>query len=281
MNKIFISVAAIVGLFIVIALMPFVTVPTGTVGLVKEFNAYQGKQLAPGFHFIVPFKDSVVDFNCQTQAYPIDGVQTYTKEGQVVTVRATLQYNVPCNLAGMIFTEIGMNYEAKVIRPVVEETIKEELAQYTAIELPTNRNTVSGKVETSLRARLISSHINVIDFTYDNEDFSDDYENAIREKQVQEQKALEAKNVTAQVEEKTKQEKLQADAQAYKTQKEVEALRIGGAEYVLKLNAEATKIQAEAQLEFARHWQGAVPQSVTIIGGSDGVNTVPYLLPLK
>lgn len=281
MKKIILAVSAVVGLFILLALAPFTTVQTGTVGLVKEFNAYQGKELDPGFHFIVPFKDDVIEFNCQTQAYPIEGIQTYTKEGQVVTVRATLQYNVPCKEAGILFQQIGLGYEGKVIRPVVEETIKSELAQYTAIELPKNRNLVSDKVEASLRSRLLASHINVIDFTYDNEDFSDDYEKAIREKQVEEQAALKAKNVTAQVEEKTKQEKLQADAQAYKTQKEVEALRIGGAEYVMKLNAEAGKIQAESQLEFAKHWTGNVPQSVTIMGESSGINTVPYLLPLK
>ena len=53
-----------------------------------------------------------------------------------------------------------------------------------------------------------------IQFQLTNIDFDDDFENAIKEKQVAEQQALKAKNVTIQVEEQAKQTKIKAEAEA-------------------------------------------------------------------
>lgn len=262
-----------------VILMPFTTVSTGARGVVLEMSAFKGKVLDPGFHWRTPMVQDVVEVNVQTQAYTLDGALAYTKDGQTVSLRSTLQYNIDPSAVGELYQNIGLSYETKIIRPVMEEAIKAELAKYTAQEIPKNRGPISDAIEAKLRSEMGKSYLLVTNYTLDNEDYDDAYEAAIRDKQVEEQNALKAKNVTAQKEELKRQQILEAEALAEKTRLEVEALRTGGDEYVRKLNAEAAKIQAEAMLEFAKH--PVTPTTLTVINGEGGVATPIPFLPLK
>jgi regulator of protease activity HflC (stomatin/prohibitin superfamily) len=78
-----------------------------------------------------------------------------------------------------------------------------------------------------------------------NIDFDDQFETAIKEKQVAEQNALKAKNVTIQIEEQAKQTKIKAEAEA-------EAIRI-------KANA-LEKNPRLVEYEAVQKWDGKLPE---------------------
>lgn len=280
MKGIIAAVSGVVAIFVIAALLPWTTISAGDRGVVLQFGAFNGTVLEPGFHFLVPVRDHVVEYTVQQQSYPIDSAITYTKDGQIVNVQASLIYHIEPKDVGILHRDIGTDYENKIINPVVQELIKNEFGRFTAIEIPQSRQKISEAIEATTRERLSVNNIVVDDFVYKNEDFNDDYEAAIASKQIEEQNALKAINVTKQAEESKKQAQLKADSDAYKTQKEVEALRIGGSEYVLKLQAEAQKTIAEAQLEFAKKSNGSVPQTLTIVTGDGNMPTIPWL-PLK
>lgn len=282
MNKYIALGAAAFVLFIAITLLPWTTVNAGSRGVVLEFGAFNGTVLEPGFHFLTPVKDRVVEMSVQQNSYDVENAETYTNDGQKVDVQTTLLYHADPADVGVLYQQIGPDYQNKIIKPVAEELIKNEFGRWKALDIPGNREKIAAAIEPVIRARLADDHIVVDDFVYKNEDFKDDYEAAIASTKIEEQNALKAVNVTKQHEETKKQAQLDADAAAYKTQKEVEALKIGGDEYVRKLEAEAVKTNAEASLEFAKHWEGAVPTTVTLVGGGKDGNlpSMPIILPI-
>ena len=94
-----------------------------------------------------------------------------------------------------------------------------------------------------------------VQFQLVNIDFDDEFEKAIKEKQVAEQNALKAKNVTIQVEELAKQTRIKAEADA-------DAMRIKAA--ALESNAKLVNYEA------VQKWDGKMPQYM--LG-----NSVPFI----
>ena len=114
---------------------------------------------------------------------------------------------------------------------------------------------VRREIEATLRKTLDSNYFMNIQFQLVDIDFDDDFETAIKEKQVAEQNALKAKNVTTQVEEQAKQTKIKAEADA-------EAMRIKA--NALERNPKLVNYEA------VQKWDGKMPQYM--LG-----NSVPFI----
>ena len=118
-----------------------------------------------------------------------------------------------------------------------------------------NRDKVRRQIEDKLRETLSKEYFANIHFQLVNIDFDDQFETAIKEKQVAEQNALKAKNVTVQIEEQAKQTRIKAEAEA-------EAMRI-----------KATALERNQKLveyEAVQKWNGELPQYL-------GSGAVPFL----
>jgi regulator of protease activity HflC (stomatin/prohibitin superfamily) len=265
-KRIVAAVAAFILFFVVMALLPWTTVEAGSRGVVLEFGAFNGKVLDPGFHFLVPFRDRVVEINVQTNK--VDGeALAYSKDGQTVNVSLVLAYSLVPVQAGSLYRDIGLAYEDKIIKPLIGDAIKQVMARYTADELLINRGKVRDEAKESIRARLDAEYFTVVDLNLTNFDFDDQYEAAIAAKQVAEQEAKRQENITKSEEEKKKQEILKAEALAEKTRLEAVALNNqASAENLIK------KIQAEATLEAAKRWNGVLPTQMIPNGALPFIN---------
>lgn len=246
------GVLALVALIFIIIVNPFTVIGAGERGVVLSFGAFKGKVMEPGLNLRKPFVEDVEKYNVQTQSLTQEGALAYTKDGQVVSMQSTLNYNIIPEHVGLLHKDIGRSYEQKIILPVMEEVVKSSVAKYAAIEIPANREVIASTIEAELRARLEPRFVYVSDYIFRNEDFDDSYEAAIVAKQVAEQIAKEQENITKQEEEKKKQQILKAEALAEKTRLEAQALQFQG-------DAVIEKIKAEAALEAARKWDGRLP----------------------
>lgn len=208
--------------------------------------------LENGFHFKIPIIESVTKMDMQIQAFPVTEL-AYSKDSQTVTLEVTLNYRInPANVQ-QIFTEVRKDYDTRIITPSIKESIKAVTANYTAQGLIDNRAKISTELKEVILGRILDRGFMADSVSITNLDFDDAYENAIKEKQVAEQKALQAINVTKQEEEKKKQEILKAEALSEKTRLEAVALQSAQGEKVIeKIYAEAAKIAAEK-------WNGALP----------------------
>jgi regulator of protease activity HflC (stomatin/prohibitin superfamily) len=182
---------------------------------------------------------------------------TYSKDIQTVTVKLALNHHVKPEIVGNLWSGVGKDFQARLIDPSIQESVKSATAKFTAQELIEQRPLVKEEIKKELLIRMnnyfVVDEFSIIDFS-----FSDAYEKAIESKQVAQQKALEQENISKQVEEQAKQRVTTATAEAQAIKIQAEAVtQQGGADYV--------------KLKAIEKWNGSVP--TTMVPGS----TVPFL----
>ncbi len=213
------------------------------VGIVTRVGALN-RTLSEGPHVKIPMFEGVTKMNLSEQSFKTE-TQVYSKDTQTVTTQLVVNYQLNRSEVEQVFRETRDNYQQILIQPVLSPVIEEVFSRYTANELVLNRPLLPVEVKKAIVARLEGKGITIkgIEFTFD---FDPAYEEAIKNKQVQEQLALGQINITKQEEEKKKQAILQAEALAEKTRLEAVALQSAqGEKLISKLYAEAAKTAAD------------------------------------
>lgn len=249
---------------VLITLLPFIMVQQGNMGIVLTWGK-QSRTLPPGFHWLVPFADSVETMDVTEQILSVTE-SAYSKDSQIIAVEVTVNYQLDQAKVDQLYNNVRHEYEARLVVPPVKNVIKEVISGYTAQGVVEGRASVTSKIRESLSVAIpIESGILVRNVNVTNIDFDDEYEAVVKRKQVAEQEALAQVNITKQTEEAKKQEINRAEALAEKTRLESAALASQQGEKLI------AKIYAEAALEMAKKWNGTVP-STYIGGGTDGGN---------
>jgi regulator of protease activity HflC (stomatin/prohibitin superfamily) len=170
-------------------------VDAGNRGVLLHWNAVDlsAPPLDEGIHFVVPFQDDIVQMEVRTLKYDKD-TRSASKDLQSVETTVTVNYHPDKERVHVLFKEIGLDYENRVIQPAIEETVKQVTANYNAEELITKRPLVKSDIETAIRDRLnqfdiVTEVISITDF-----EFSVLFNKAIESKVEAEQNALRAEN---------------------------------------------------------------------------------------
>lgn len=220
--------------------------------------------MEPGLQWKNPFLEDVIIMDVSVQKQLVDGISASSADIQEIFVNVAVQYHLDASRVGEIYSEYKTRIKTRVVDSAIQDAVKNAVSGFTAEALIKERFAVKDLAETLLRVRLDEVGVVVKNLDITNFEFSDRYKAGIESKVLAEQRAQEQVHVTAQEEEKKKQEILRAEAIAEKTRLEVEALAAG--------SDLIEKIRAEASLEAAKRWKGDVPASVTIIGGDGGGN---------
>jgi len=170
-------------------------VDAGNRGVLLHWNAVDlsAPPLDEGIHFLVPFQDDIVQMEVRTLKYDKD-TRSASKDLQSVETTVTVNYHPDKERVHVLFKEIGLDYENRVIQPAIEETVKQVTANYNAEELITKRPLVKSDIEEAIRDRLnqfdiVTEVISITDF-----EFSVLFNKAIESKVEAEQNALRAEN---------------------------------------------------------------------------------------
>lgn len=203
--------------------------------------------LSSGPHFVMPGFSHVTTFNLQNQKVD-DTLLCYSQDKQTITLAATLNYRLKEKNAVWFLQEQGTEKVIfdKLVRQPFLEIPKQLISLYTLDHLLANREAISDKIESLVRERLVISNIEVIDFSITNIDLDDEYENAVKEKQVAAEKALKAKNDLDRVKVEGEQKIVQAKAEAETIRVAAEAITSQGGEAYVRLKA-------------IEKWKGDVP----------------------
>lgn len=241
------SIIVIAGLF-----MSFEVIAAGKRGVVLQWGAVD-RVLGEGFYVINPISEDVVVMDVRVQKFETTATAA-SKDLQTVTSVVALNYHVDPKRVGELYQNIGKDYEAQVIHPALQESVKAGTALFTAEELISKRDMVKEEVRKNLLARLDKFNIIVDDFSIVNFDFSAQFNAAIEGKQVAEQQALQAKNDLEKVKFEAQQSIEQAKAQAESTKLQADAL--ANSSQVIELR------KVEAMLELAKRWDGKLPVNI-------------------
>jgi len=246
------SILAVVAIMVLFS--SFYTIRSTERGVLSTFGKMSDEVIEDGLHMKIPFIQTVKRVNVQQKKF--DGREnSYTRDVQTSEVEYTINYDLVRENVSKLMKNVGDDYHNRIVVPFIRSAMKESFGNFAATEIVENRDAVRREIEQTLRQTLDSNYFMNIQFQLVDIDFDDDFEKAIKEKQVAEQNALKAKNVTIQVEEQAKQTKIKAQAEA-------EAMSIKAA--ALESNPKLVNYEA------VQKWDGKLP---TYMLG----NTVPFI----
>jgi regulator of protease activity HflC (stomatin/prohibitin superfamily) len=200
-----------------------------------------------GGHIKLPLIDRVVYIN-QRVCKSVIETTALSKDLQTVSIGVAINYKI--NDALVLYQTVGTDFEKVIIDPFAQESIKAVVAKYTAEDLIQYRHDAKDKVSAELRERLAVHNITLVDFNFVHSDFSPDFIKAVEEKQIAEQSAKKAKNLTEKVREEALQIRARAEAEAY-------AMKIKKESVTPELVA-LKKI--EVQMRAIEQWNGQLPK---------------------
>lgn len=236
---------ALAVLVIVVGLFASVyTIDAGERGIVLSWGSVSSVE-DDGLHFKVPFVQTVKRVDVRTRKAEAPA-QAASSDMQRVASEVSLNYRLDADKLDTIYTKTGVDIEASLIDPRIQEVVKGVVARYQAEQLLSQRETVKSEIESALKKDLASYNIIVEAVQITNFNFSEQYDAAIEAKQTAEQNAQKAKNDLERI-------KVEAEQKIATAQAEAEAIRI---------QAEAIKAQGGAgyvQLKAIEKWDGALP----------------------
>ncbi len=243
----FIAISIVV-LVLVFILNPFVTIPAGSRGIVLNFGAVSDIILDEGLHLRIPIMQTIIKMDVQIQKSKTQA-DAATKDLQDTKFVIVVNYHIAPDKVNWVYQKIGISYEDRIIGPNVEESVKAVSAKYTAEQLITKRELVSSEIQDSLREKLLTYNIIVDDFSIVDFDFSQQFTQAIEEKQTAEQMALKAERDLTRIKTEAKQKVEQARAEA----KSLRLKRLEITPQLLKLR------EIEARIKAIDKWDGKLP----------------------
>ena len=209
--KIVLAAIVILIMVAIVASSSVKIVDAGNRGILTHWNAVDltSAPLDEGIHFVVPFQDEIIQMEVRTLKYDTS-TRSASKDLQTVQTTVTVNYHPDPEKVHILYKEIGMNYENRVIQPAIDETVKQVSANYNAEELITKRPLVKADIENAIRERLEAFYVQTEVISITDFEFSPLFAKAIESKVEAEQKAQKAENDLIRIEVEARQLEAQA-----------------------------------------------------------------------
>ncbi|BFI95281.1 MAG: prohibitin family protein [Rhodanobacter sp.] len=236
-----------------------VTIGPGNRGVLMTFGAVHDGVLTPGLHFKLPFVQTVKQMNVQIQKSQTTETAA-SRDLQNVSTEVAVNWAIDPADAEWVYQHLGDESELanKVIAPVVSNAVKAVAARYNAEDLIESRDKVAAQIQQQIVTALGQYKVQVQGVNITNFQFSHAYSEAIEQKQVAQQRALQATY----------------DLQRTKIQAEQEVAQAQGQSEAQKLLQQTITPQI-IQLKAVEKWNGVLPQ---VVGGN---GTLPMVGPIN
>jgi regulator of protease activity HflC (stomatin/prohibitin superfamily) len=192
---------AVVIILIILLPLSIVIVEAGETGVYSLFGKVKDQELNSGFHLKNPLA-KVTKLSVRTQEYTMSGVekegkvqgmdaiQALTKEGLDVSLDITVLYRLNQEQANEVYREVGLDYEDKILRPIIRSSIREIIAQYDAkVIYSEKRNEIGSKIFEKMESYLTDRGFVVEDLLIRNVVLPIDLQKSIEQKLQAEQEA--------------------------------------------------------------------------------------------
>lgn len=259
---------------VIVFFSSFKIIEAGERGVVTRLGKPTGEIFGEGFNWKTPILEQVVVYNVKNQKITGD-VDAGSKDLQSIYGKISVVYRLNKADLVSVLQQIGEHedYLDIVLQPAIEESVKASTTNFNAEEMITKRLDLKQEIKEKLVTKvdtLSFGTIEVIDVNVENIDYSPEYNNAIEQKQLQEQYAqteiykLEKEKILAeqrvvQAEAEKRVKVLNAEAEAEQKLLVAEA----EAEALLLQNDALAQSDAVLTLRWIEKWQGEVPTIVS------------------
>src|SRR5919197_498109 len=277
-----IVVPIIVGLIIIsiVALSSVRIVDAGNRGILLHFGAVDTSMaLDEGLHFVVPFRDNVIQMEVRTQKI-VESTTSASKDLQDVSTQVALNYHLNPDKAQVVYQQLGFDYANRVIIPAIQESVKQVTARFNAEELITKRETVKDQIEEQIKSRLAAYNIIVDAISITDFQFSQLFKQAVEAKVAAQQRALQAQNELRRIQIEAQQNEAKAIGEQKANIARAEGVKQSN---ILQAEGEAQAITIGDQqlrnnsmyLEWlkATNWDGKLP----LVTGGGGQGATPFI----
>jgi prohibitin 2 len=250
-----VAIAVVLLIVVSVAGCGIKVVDTGHRGIETRFGKVISESLGEGIYFYNPLTSHIVEMDTRVQRQ--DGeTDTYTRDVQQAAIKYTLNYRLQQNAAHLMYRDIGVEWEQRLIPQVVLGTLKEVVGKWDAVDLIANRDKAGQTAYEAIQSNLAERNVEVSRFEITDITYTHEFENSVEQKVIAQQKAIEEQNRTKQIEEQARQKVLSAEAEAKSMQIRAEAL---------EQNAKLVEWEA------VQKWNGVLPQYML------GNGTMPFI----
>lgn len=254
-KKVLLAFAGLVIFAVGIALLfgSWFVVGAGERGIVfSNFNGLHNTIYDEGMHFKLPLFEQAVKMNIRVQKQE-ENATGASKDLQDAKTTVAVNYQVDPTTLVEMYRKIGASSNAgdymqsEIMNPIIQESVKAVTAEYTADELITKRPLVKAEIDDHIKQRLAPYHIEVLDVSITNFQFSELFSAAIESKVTAEQNALKEEN-------NLKVVKFQADQKIEQARGDAESIKI--------VNEQLTQSPTYIQYYLLQKWDGHMPQAL-------------------
>jgi len=209
-----------------------------------RFSGIKKDVKTEGLNYYVPIIQRPIIYEVRTKYRSIES-DTGSRDLQTVHITLRILYRPDVNRLPSLHSNLGPDYDDRVLPSIGNEVLKAVVAQYDAGTLITQREDVSGKIVSALTARAAEFNIILDDVSITHLTFSPEFTHAIEAKQVAQQIAERSKYIVARSEQEKRAAVIKASGEAEAASLITEAMRQGNGFIELR-KIEASKEIVEA-----------------------------------
>lgn len=145
-----------------------------------------------GMHIRIPFFEWPILYDVRTRPRNIQSL-TGSKDLQMVNINVRVLSKPSVDALPKIYERLNLDYDERVLPSIVNEVCKQVVAQFTAVQLLTQREQVSRRIRQYLMDRALDFDIILEDVAITDLRFGRDFTAAVESKQVAQQDSERAK----------------------------------------------------------------------------------------
>ncbi|WP_456401339.1 prohibitin family protein [Persephonella sp.] len=161
----FFKIFPVIFIFLILLFLlasPFVIIPSGYVGVKLTLGKADKDELHPGLNIVIPVVQKVVKMSVRTHSYDLRGansINSLSKDGLTINTELTVLYKIMADKAAEIYIEYGLDYEEKIIKPVIRSAVRDVIAKLDSSQVYQERDLIQKKLMEKVSKELEKRYI--------------------------------------------------------------------------------------------------------------------------